>query len=129
VGRSSFLTAPASASEAVGSFTFLPSGTLALDPNTTYWLLVDASVGDYDWRGGFDPAITPTGAGATFKSYQYSMFDNGVTYSPGGFLSSFQINGTPVAAVPEPSTFLLAVGVGVGLLGWRWVKGRRLAVP
>ena len=110
----SFLTAPASGSNATGDFTFLPAGPLTLAANTTYWLLVDSSPGDFIWRAS-DPGLTATGPGATFVANRFST-NNGASYGPPDtFFNSFQINGTQAAAdIPEPTTLavfgLLAAG-------------------
>src|SRR5438552_8932827 len=57
----SLLNAPSSSSTAIGDFTFTPSGTVTLSANTSYWLLVDASNGSYQWWAPSSHQI-PSGA-------------------------------------------------------------------
>jgi hypothetical protein len=113
------LLAPDSASDAVGDFTFLPAAPITLAANTTYWLLVDRLAGDFAWKASA-PALTPTGAGATF-SFARNSTNDGASYGNSSFLNSFQINGT---SVPEPSTALLGM-LGLGALILRRTRNHR----
>lgn len=113
----SFLQAPVSASDDAGDFTFTPAGSLTLAANTRYWLLLDASAGDFLWRAS-NPAVSPVGSGAAFDFGRFST-TNGATYTNSTFLNSFQINGT---VVPEPSSALL---FGLGTIGLA-VRRRRI---
>ena len=106
----SFLTAPSSSSDAQANFTFLPSGSLTLQANTKYWLLVDGGAGAFQWMGSF-PSVTPSGTAATFN---FSKVSTSVSTTP--LHNSFQINGTQVTAVPEPGTFLPAALLVMGAL-------------
>jgi hypothetical protein len=101
-----FLTAPVSASDAVGNFTFTPSGALTLAANTKYWMRLSGG-GNFIWHSSV-PGITPTGVGATFNSSQIT--GDGVTYTDSNRYNSFQINGTVsnAAVTPElPGSALL----------------------
>jgi hypothetical protein len=50
----SLLVSPPSASDATGQFDFTPAGPLTLAASTKYWLLVDASAGEYENTNGKD---------------------------------------------------------------------------
>jgi hypothetical protein len=86
---------PSSSSDAIANFIFTPNGGLVLLASTRYWLLVDATAGDFEWR--VDNSISPFGNAptglVTFNSYQGSP-DNGVSYGTSGTFNSFQINAT-----------------------------------
>ena len=114
----SIFNSPASASGNVGTFSF--SGSATLEPNTRYWLVVDATAGDYYWRGA-SPAVAPSGA-ATFGSYLLST-DNGATYVPSDVANSFQINSaTPV---PEPAEITIAASIGlIGFAAFRRIRAK-----
>ena len=113
---------PSSIINATGDFIFNPNGTFTFAADTRYWLLVDATAGDYIWVNN-GPAITPTGiSGITFNGYQSSA-DNGGTYAADNTnFSSFQINAT--AAVPVPFEFK-ATG-GLVMLGGAWLLHKHL---
>jgi hypothetical protein len=105
---------PTSASNAVSNFTFTPTSNFTFAADTKYWLLVDATSGNYIWNGS-NPAVTPTGV-ATFNSVQFST-DNGVGYS--NFATnrySFQVNATAATAVP----FDFSPNFGIAVLGGGW---------
>jgi hypothetical protein len=69
------LIAPASNSDDVATFTFVPSDPLTFAASTKYWLVLDATSGEYQWRGSA-PSITPTSqTGAIFGS-QIAIVDN-----------------------------------------------------
>jgi hypothetical protein len=70
---------------------------------------VTTFTGDFIWNMGNPPGLVPTGAGATHAGAHFNSDDSTV-------LSTYQINAT---AVPEPSSALLLVGCGLGLLS-RW---------
>lgn len=112
----SILTAPSSISNNAAPFTFLPSGSLTLQANTKYWLLVDRGAGDFRWVGNSStPPVTPSGTAATFDYFRVST-TNGSQYVSSGLINAFRINGTQVTAVPEPGTFLPAAALVMGAL-------------
>ena len=110
----SILTAPSSNNDGQNNFTFLPSGSLTLQANTKYWLLVDRGAGDFTWKGS-SSNLTPSGTAATFNYFRVS-YTNGSQYENSGLKNAFRINGTPVTAVPEPGTFLPAAALVMGAL-------------
>src|SRR5207248_1757591 len=96
-----------SAGGTIGDFTFTPSTATPLSANTVYWLLVDASAQDYQWRAF---SGNPSGA-ATFGPSDYkTSFDNGVSYFTTGDTPTFNVNATPV---PEPAHVTLAAAAGL----------------
>jgi hypothetical protein len=98
---------PSSNSVTVGNFVFSPNGSFTFLADTRYWLLVDATAGDYFWQPS-NPGITPTGiSGIVNNGYQFSN-DNGSTYSSSAIFNSFQIEVTPV-----PFEFNPALGLGI----------------
>jgi hypothetical protein len=107
----SLLNHPSSSNDDVGQFDFTPVGTLTLSASTRYWLLVDATAGEYEWRAS-SPPITPTSqVGAVFGK---QLFLQGNTAQNSTRYSSFEI----VSSIPEPlANVLLATAfVGIGML-------------
>jgi hypothetical protein len=92
------------------NYTFTPNASTTLAANTTYWLEVSA-VDDFNnpiqWSRS-DPALTPTPAAATFLD---SKTFSGGSWSGSTQINTFQLNGTQVSAVPEPTSFLLVAGL------------------
>jgi hypothetical protein len=104
------LSSPASATDDIADFEFTPSATFVLAASTKYWLVVDATAGEYDWRGN-SPSATPTSqVGATYGKFVYLVAGNPIAPSPFFTAPSFEITTT----VPEPlkqnllATFLAA---------------------
>jgi hypothetical protein len=112
---------PTSSSDTVNNFTFTPTSTFTFAADTRYWLLVDPTVGGFNWRAN-NPAITPTGvSGITSNGYQISS-NNGTSYADSSFFNSFDINATAATAVPfdfEPTG-------GLAILGGAWLLRRHL---
>lgn len=101
------------------TYTFTPSSAFTLQANTTYWLYLtsSSSTGAYfEWAGG-NPAVTPTGSGATYSGTTTGVVDN------------FQIDGQPAVLVPEPSTLFIVVATAPlsGLGFWCFKRRRRVA--
>jgi hypothetical protein len=89
------------------------AGSLALSPNTTYWVEADvnpASNSFYEWNATADAPTVGSGLGFAY------ITDGGSTWSQAPSISlEMQVNAEPTA-VPEPSSVaLLAIGA-VGLL-------------
>lgn len=106
-------TTPGSLPTGDNPITFTPSTPFTLQANTSYFLYLTSSTTTgafYNWLGS-NPVVNPTGPGATYLAG---------SASPTGPLS-FQVDGTVVAAVPEPSTLVgacIATLAGAGAL-WR----------
>jgi|SRR5271165_4115345 len=97
------------------TYTFAPSTAFTLQSNTTYWLDLTSSstTGAFFLWLGSNPAVTPTGSGATFFG----------TTNANGVLDSFQVDGI---LVPEPSTlFIVAATAPLSGLGFWCFKRRR----
>lgn len=104
------LTAPATLGSQ-NNYTFTSSG-YELEANTTYWIVAEPSMGfSGNWYNG------TTGSGYALSS----MNSVGGMWNPWTFQSgtpmSLQVN---LSAVPEPSAYALAMGVG--LVAWAGAK-------
>lgn len=84
-------------------YTFTPTAPFTLQPDTTYWLYMqaDPTSAAYTWDAT-TPSTIPTGV-ATHVGYLF----NG---SPSTFRNRFQINGT---IVPEPTSLALLGGLAL----------------
>nr|WP_277873845.1 choice-of-anchor R domain-containing protein [Pseudanabaena sp. FACHB-1998] len=113
-----FFTNPTSNSDAASDFTFTPTANFTFAADTRYWLLVDATSGNYAWFGSF-PAVAPTGV-ATFDSYRSSN-NNGGSYFNNANRYSFQVNA--IDATPVPFDFSPQFGIAV--LGGGWLLRKK----
>jgi hypothetical protein len=116
----SLMVSPPSSNDDIGQFNFIPSAPLTLSASTKYWLVLDATAGEYEWRRSA-PIITPTSQIGTTFGRAVTITPDSVddTFGP----SSFEIDST----APEPPAIhlaLVATGVVVGSV--RASKGRRL---
>ena len=99
------LTSPLSYSTSLSNTSFSSNG-LALSANSTYWLVLKALSGEFDWAWTSDN----TGTGTGFQGTWGSSTDAGVTwYTYAVYPTQFSVT-TTAAAVPEPGTRLLAIG-------------------
>jgi hypothetical protein len=94
--------------------TYVPtSSPLSLLPNTSYWVVLSAEVGDqFSWYTTDENPVEQNGSGFTFISGKRSLnagstWNNSVTAGAGAVAIEVQ-------AVPEPSTIMLA---GIGVFG------------
>jgi hypothetical protein len=109
---------PTSASNLPATFTFTPTSTFTFFADTRYWLLVDATAGDFVWV----PSNAPTSdIGVTNITYRVSS-NNGVSYTNNTANNGFVINAT--AATPVPFDFDPSLGVAV--LGGGWLLRKHL---
>lgn len=85
--------------------TFTPTSSVTLKANTDYWFVLSASgLGDYQWQ------YTNT-LSTSFPNYAVSN-NNGATWAIGSPAGPFLLEATAtVAAVPEPSSLVLAATV------------------
>lgn len=108
------LTSPGSYSTSLSNTTFSSSG-LALSPNSTYWIVLKALSGEFDWAWTTDSSGSGVGFQGTW-GISTDAGSNWFTYAV--YPTQFSVTTTAAAAVPEPSTGWLAVD---GLLIGTWV--------
>jgi hypothetical protein len=114
-------------------YTFTPLAPTILDPGGSYWLVLRAASPvvlpfGLAWRTT-DAATTDPGSlpGASIPGGVFYSVDAGATWQTLGGPATrfqFQLNGGP-AAVPEPSTLILAGIGGLGVLGRARRRRRR----
>ncbi len=107
------------------NYTFTPAATLTLDANQSYFLVVrgNNAAATFSWLNG-SPTVSPSG----IAGLAIGRFGNTTAVTNWSSASSnfnwFEINGT-ASAVPEPSTYALAAGLGAaGLAAWRRRRNR-----
>src|SRR5439155_4978154 len=112
------LTSPASYSTSLAQTTFT-AGSLSLAANSTYWVVLQANSGEFDWAWTSDN----TGSGVGFQD----------TYgeSPDAGASWFTVNTDPVqfsvsalSPVPEPGSLALVGAAVAGFLAHRRCRSR-----
>jgi len=120
------LTSPATFSTALSDTSFTANGvTLAAD--TTYWIVLEASAGAFDWSWTDDN----TGTGIGYQGTWGTSLDGGSTwYTHTVFPTQFSVttSASTAAATPEPSTWVLSAAgflVGGGVLRKRIKTGGR----
>jgi len=103
----STLTSPGNYSDTFNDTTFTANG-LYLAPNTTYWEVLSASSGEFEW------AFTDSsnGSGIGFQPIWTDSNDGGQTWNPSIADQPFlmQVDATQI---PEPSNVLFVVGTGL----------------
>jgi PEP-CTERM motif len=104
------ITSPHSPS---GVAVFVPSGTITLAADTTYWIELIASGGD---ATGWFWSLDTSGPGVAGQYY----FGDGAVFPNSGGPYQMEVSGT-TSPVPEPG-ILLMLGSGIGAL---FLKGRR----
>jgi hypothetical protein len=99
------------------NYSFTPTASITLSANQSYFLVVRGNNTDanFSWLAG-SPTVVPTGiagsAIARFGSQNAPV--TSYTTSSGNF-NWFQIDGTLISSVPEPSTY--AAFAGIAMLG------------
>ncbi len=119
------LTSPAKSGTTLEEYTFTPSGSVSLDANSTYWVVLHAlGIQEVEW------AYTPVGCTSCGSSDITGGFQNNWRYSDNGGASwNFANNDTGafmmrVDAIPEPSTLMLFGATALLLgLGYRRQAG------
>src|SRR6476469_5579063 len=107
------LDSPGNYSSILAETTF--AGNVTLASNSTYWLVLKAASGQFEW-GWTEDSI---GSGVGFTHTWGASDDAGSSW----FLSDiepmqFSVTASPSAAVPEPAPVAL-LAMGVSLLWWR----------
>jgi hypothetical protein len=115
-------TNPVSYTPATGTnYTFTPAASITLAANQSYFLVVrgNNTATNFTWLNG-SPTVTPTGvAGTAIARFGSGTPPSSWTSSSSNF-NWFQIEGTVVSAIPEPSTYALVIGgLTLGLAFWR----------
>lgn len=100
------LTSPVSYSTGLSNTTFSSNG-LTLSANSTYWIVLKAVSGEFDWAWTANNA----GTGIGFQGAWGVSTDAGSTwYTYAVYPTQFSVTTTATAAVPEPGTGWLAIG-------------------
>ena len=114
----STLTSPVSYDPSVLSVaSFTANGGLALDASTTYWVVLEATSGSFNWSyANFDatplPNLDSTAYGLWYADPPNSYLNNAHFTNVTDFTAPFQMS-LESNVVPEPSTcVLLALGAG-----------------
>lgn len=103
----------------VQDYKLTATSAFTLKQSTTYWLVVKAKEGTYEWWQS-NPSISPTGSSATFNAPYKISNDGGLTWTDnpaffGSAFFSFQINGSPPQSLQNIST-RLKVGSGANVM-------------
>lgn len=99
------LTSPGNYSTSLSNTTFSSSG-LTLSANSTYWIVLKALSGEFDWAWTADNS----GTGIGFQGAWGVSTDAGSTwFTYATYPTQFSVT-TAAAAVPEPGTEWLAIG-------------------
>ena len=100
------LTSPGSYSTSLSDTTFSSNG-LTLSANSTYWIVLKALSGEFDWAWTADNS----GTGVGFQGTWGVSTDAGSTwYTYAVYPTQFSVTTTAAAAIPEPGTGWLAIG-------------------
>jgi hypothetical protein len=99
------------------NYTFTPVAPITLDANQSYFVVVrgiDATT-SFQWLAG-TTSIPPTGVAATSGIYRFGLNTSVPNYTgSSSVLNWFQIDGTAISNIPEPSTY--AALAGIAMLG------------
>jgi hypothetical protein len=111
------LTSPATYSTALTDTSFSASG-ITLAANTTYWIVLKASAGAFDWSWTDDNTGTGIGYQGTWGT---SSNAGGTWFTYTAFPTQFSVttSDSTVATAPEPDTWMLSAAgflVGGGVL-------------
>jgi hypothetical protein len=113
------LVSPGSYSITPTDTTFTTSG-ITLDADSTYWVVLHALTGSFDWSWTFDDAA---GTGVGYQDTWGQSQDAGATWFT--FNSSPTQMAVTASAVPEPGPIILCAAGAMALLlrrGLRWAR-------
>jgi hypothetical protein len=99
------LNNPPSSAPDDDQFTFTPSMPLALTASTKYWLMVDATAGEYIWRGSAPEPVNPSSQVGASYGELISIFPDRTVYRTD--IPSFEI----VSTVPEAGAATMSIMV------------------
>lgn len=101
------MTSPSSYSSSLSDVTFSTSG-ITLSANSTYWVVLKALTGEFDWAWTTDN----TGTGSGFQGAWGSSSDAGATwYTYSVYPTQLSVTtSATVTATPEPGSALLSTG-------------------
>jgi PEP-CTERM motif len=108
-------------------FTFTSTAQPVLDGGTAYWLAVTPadSTSSVSWRRSSTGADVVTASNTMINLTDTSLAGPWQSFPSGGLgqnRPAFQIDGTPIATTPEPSSLLLLGSGLLGLAGTTWRK-------
>lgn len=116
------LTSPATYTSSLSEITFA-GDALTLSANSTYWLVLKATTGAFDWSWTADSS----GAGIGYQGAWGISADGGITWFTSDTypmqFSVTTVSTISAAAVPEPGTWVLS-GVTL-LIGGAWLKRKQ----
>jgi hypothetical protein len=115
------LTSPGSYSSTLAETTFTSSG-ISVAANSTFWVVLKAASGEFDWSW----TSSNSGTGAGFQDTWGSSFDGGTTwYCYSIYPTQMRVD---AAVTPEPTSIALMGSGAFGLL-WSWTRWTRRRRP
>lgn len=118
------LTSPASFSTTLSPTVFTATG-LNLNTNSTYWIVLKAITGDFNWSWTTDN----TGTGTGFQ-HTWAISDNagGIWFPSDTFPTQFAVSADTSApsTVPEPSSLSVLTAGAITLFAYRRLSRREL---
>jgi hypothetical protein len=113
--------------DGLNNFNFTPTSTFTFRAATRYWLVVNASVGGFNWLASLN-GVNPTGpVNFTSNGFRIST-DSGSNYGESFLRNSFTIEGTLVNPIPfefNPCSGIIGLGgIWLGIRSISKLKNR-----